>query len=499
MIEDILAELEADTALEVGEQFAAVTARYFASTRAGKGQVSTPLSAAELALRFDEPLPADGHPVGEILARLERDVIADANKSYNPMYMGHQTSAPLPVGAWMESIIGALNQSIAVWEMSPTATVIEHQVIKWMASLAGYDGKAGGTLTSGGTEANFTAMLAARNSAMPNAWEEGVGADPPFVVYGEHAHYAVTRAIGQLGMGRRSGIAIASRDYKMDIDRLVDALNSLRDEGKRIMAVVATAGTTATGSFDDLDAIGSICKERDLWLHVDAAHGASALLSPKRARAAEGLRYSRSLAWDPHKMMLLPLSAGMVLTRDERDLDLAFAQQAPYLFHAGKSERIVDQGVRSFQCSRRADVLKLWFAIQRFGSRGLGALYDHLCGIAGLLYDAIEERDDFENLHEPESNILCFRYVGRGGAKRGAPGNQPENQRIDALNRELRPRYNREGSGWITATMLDGRPVLRVTMMNPRTGIEHVRALLDGLTAKAKEIESSAYAPNSIA
>jgi L-2,4-diaminobutyrate decarboxylase len=179
----------------------------------------------------------------------------------------------------------------------------------------------------------------------------------------------------------------------------------------------------------------------------------------------------------------------MVLTRDEHDLDLAFAQQAPYLFHTGKSSRVLDQGIRSFQCSRRADVFKLWFVIQRFGSRGLGRLYDHLCHTARLLYDAIEERSDFESLHEPESNILCFRYLGRNGGVRTASAGDTE--RIDALNRELRPRYNSEGSGWITATVLDGRPVLRVTMMNPRTSSQHVKALLDGLTAKAKEIESA--------
>ena len=491
MIDDILAELEADTSLEVGEIFAGVTARYFESTRRGDGQVSTPLSAEELARRFDEELPRDGRPVAEIVERLEREVLADANKYYHPMYMGHQTSAPLPVGVWMESVIGALNQSLAVWEMSPTATMIEHQIVGWLAKLAGYGAGAGGTLTSGGTEANFTAMLAARNSAVPDAWENGIGADPPFVVYGEHAHYAVTRAIGQLGMGRRKGIPIASRNYRMDVDLLVTALDRLRSEGKRVMAVVATAGSTATGSFDDLEAIGALCAERGIWLHVDAAHGASALLSSRPPRALKGLSNSRSLAWDPHKMMLLPLAAGMVLTRDEGDLERAFAQQAPYLFHAGKSSRILDQGIRSFQCSRRADVLKLWFAIQRFGSRGLGRLYDHLCGTARTLYDAIEERGDFENLHEPESNILCFRYLG--GAKKLHKGERPaadDIKRIDALNRELRPRYNKEGTGWITATVLDDRPVLRVTMMNPRTGATHVRALLDGLVAQAKELKS---------
>src|SRR6476660_1572977 len=184
MIDDILAELEADTSLEVGEIFAGVTARYFESTRRGDGQVSTPRSAEELARRFDEELPRDGRPVSEIIARLEREVLADANKYYHPMYMGHQTSAPLAVGIWMESIIGALNQSLAVWEMSPTASMIEHRIVAWLASLAGYDAGAGGTMTSGGTEANFTAMLAARNAAVPDAWENGIGADPPVVIYG---------------------------------------------------------------------------------------------------------------------------------------------------------------------------------------------------------------------------------------------------------------------------------------------------------------------------
>jgi L-2,4-diaminobutyrate decarboxylase len=492
MIDDILAELEADTSLDVGKQFAAVTARYFESTSSGSGQVSTPHSAEDLERRFDESFPATGRPVAEIIERLEREVIADANKYYHPMYMGHQTSAPLAVGIWMESVIGALNQSLAVWEMSPTASMIEHRIVAWLAKLAGYRAGAGGTLTSGGTEANFTAMLAARNAALPDAWENGIGANPPLVVYGEHAHYAVTRAIGQLGMGRRSGLSITSRDYKLDVDVLLQALDRLRDEGKRVMAVVATAGTTATGSFDDLESIGAACEERGIWLHVDGAHGASALLSANPPRALNGVRYSRSLAWDPHKMMLLPLAAGMVLTRDEGDLERAFAQQAPYLFHGGKSTRIIDQGIRSFQCSRRADVLKLWFVMQRFGSKGLGALYDHLCNTAMLLYEAIENREDFENLHRPESNILCFRYLGENGKRKGRKSaSAAEAKSVDEINRAVRPLYNKEGSGWITATVLDGRPVLRVTMMNPRTGAEHVRALLDGIVAKAKELRSA--------
>jgi len=499
MIEDILDELEADTAAGTGAKFAAVTARYLEETRRGSGQVSTPHPPEALAERFDEKMPRAGSSIDELLARLERDVIADANKYCHPMYMGHQTSAPLAAGIWMESLISALNQSLAVQEMSPTATAIEHQLVRWFSTLIGYGSESGGTMTSGGTEANFTALLAARNHALPDAWEDGVGADAPFIVYGEHAHYAVTRAVGQLGLGRRRGIPVPSRDYRMDVDRLVSALDRLKDDGHAVMAVVATAGSTATGSFDDLESIAGVCRERDIWLHVDGAHGASALLSARPPAALGGLRYARTIAWDPHKGMLLPLAAGMLLARNERDLDGAFAQQAPYLFsdpgtnareETGSRPRVLDQGLRSFQCSRRADALKVWFAIQRYGSSGLGQLYDHLCATARHLYDEIQGRPEFQSLHEPESNILCFRYLGSRSGR--GKDTQTDRERIDAINRELRAGYNREGTGWITATVLDGRPVLRVTMMNPRTGSSHVRALLDALVARAKNIETGA-------
>ena len=130
--------------------------------------------------------------------------------------------------------------------------------------------------------------------------------------------------------------------------------------------------------------------------------------------------------------------------------------------------------------------------MKRFGSKGLGELYYHLFNTAKLLYEAIENRDDFENLHEPESNILCFRYLGKDGKRQQRkPGGSDAARRIDELNRAVRPLYNKEGSGWITATVLEGRPVLRVTMMNPRTTASHVQALLDGLVAKAQELESA--------
>lgn len=485
----LLEALEDDMSPQAAASFAAIAADYLAGTRAGEGPVSTPLAAGEIAPRFDEPLPRAGQPLGQVVERVRRDVVADVNRLYHPMYVGHQVSAPLPAAVWSEVVIAALNQSVAVWEMSPTLTVLETQVVRWFTELAGLGPRAGGTLTSGGTEATFTALLAARSAAIPDVWTNGVGAEPPVVVCGEHAHYAVSRAVGAMGLGLRSLVTVPSRDHRMDVAALGSALAELDAAGRRVMAVVATAGSTATGSFDDLPAIADLCDARGIWLHVDGAHGASALLSPTRRALVRGLDRARSLAWDPHKMLLLPLSAGMVLVRDEAVLGGAFAQQAPYLFHAASGERSWDMGPRSFQCSRRGDVLKLWVALQRHGADGLGLLFDRLCDAARALHGLIAGRVDFEALHEPECNILCFRYIPPPGLD--AP-------RLELLEQRLRERYNRSGAGWITATTLGGRRVLRVTIMNPRTSHQHLRALLDGLAAEGRAMaaELQAGAPD---
>jgi L-2,4-diaminobutyrate decarboxylase len=178
-------------------------------------------------------------------------------------------------------------------------------------------------------------------------------------------------------------------------------------------------------------------------------------------------------------MMLMPLSASVVLVRHERDLDAGFTQRAPYLFHAPGSARTWDQGVRSFQCSRRLDAIKVWVALQRYGADGLGALYDRLCDTARNLHDKIAERCDFEALHEPESNILCFRFLGDGS---------PDGERLDRLNLRLRAEYNRSGEGWITTTLLAGRRVLRVAVMNPRTTPDDMERTLDRLAATGADL-----------
>lgn len=473
----LLAPLDDDASAETGALFVDLIAGYLAETHAGEGAVSTTRAPADLAARFAEPLPRAGRPLTEVLARVRREIIPEVTRLTHPMYMGHQVSAPLPAAIWTEALISAFNNSTAVQEMAPPTTAIEHQLVRWMSELLGWDHGSGGTMTSGGTEATFTALLAARAAALPEAWETGVGADPPVVVYGEHSHYAVTRTIAQLGLGLRCAVSISTRDFRLDTASLERALDRLHREGTRVMAVVATAGSTPTGSFDDLEAIGALCRARGVWLHVDGAHGATALFSSRHRPRMAGIQLARSVAWDPHKTMLLPLSAGMVLLQDERELDQAFAQRAPYLFHRPEADRVWDLGPRSFQCSRRADALKVWVALQRYGADAFGALYDRLCDTTRLLHDAVADHPAFEALHRPESNILCFRYIGDG---------RVTGEALDRINYELRGRYNRSGRGWITMTVLDGRRALRTTIMNPRTGSAHVQELLAGLQREAE-------------
>ena len=477
------ADLEADTTLAAAEPLLALAAEYLTSTRTGEGPVSTWHSAQTIVDRLEAELPRKGRPLADVARRLAMHLLEDVNRLSHPMYIGHQVSAPLPAAVWTDAVISAFNQSLAVREMSPSFTPLERQVVAWMTDLVGWDERAGGMMTSGGTEATLTALLAARSRAIPNVWTHGIPPHAPVLVCGEHTHYAVTRAAGELGLGLQRVAVIPSVDHRMNVVQLRSKLKQLQSSRVGVMAVVATAGCTATGSFDDLNAIADACAEfkdahGELWLHVDAAHGGAAMMSSQHRHRVAGIERARSIAWDPHKTLLLPLAAGLLLMKNERDLDGAFAQAAPYLFNGTDDARAWDIGPRSFQCSRRADVLKLYVAIERYGADALAALYDRLCARARAFHDMLAAREDFKLLHEPESNILCFAWV---------PKDVPSSK-LDELTDALRERYNRSGRGFIAVTTLDKRRVLRITVMNARTTDEHLEKLLVGLVAEGKAV-----------
>jgi L-2,4-diaminobutyrate decarboxylase len=223
---------------------------------------------------------------------------------HHPSYIGHQVCPPFAPAVIADFVISALNNSNAVWEMSPIGTVIEREVIRWLADLAGYPAESEGTVVSGGSAANLTALLAARARWLAR------GGERPVIVTSADAHYSVARAAAIMGIEDVEKID-TDDEHRMDAGELQAVL---RHHGENVLAVVATAGSTATGAFDDLVAIREAA--RDVWLHVDAAHGASVLLSERLAPLVNGLDRADSFAWDPHKMLWMPLSHGAVFVRD---------------------------------------------------------------------------------------------------------------------------------------------------------------------------------------
>ncbi|MEO7965065.1 MAG: pyridoxal-dependent decarboxylase, partial [Gemmatimonadaceae bacterium] len=274
-LDELLAAIEEDGSRESAALLGGIAADYLAAAGRDDAPVSRWEEVSETSARYDEPLPEGGKSLDEVARRVRDTVVNGANWLAHPMAMGHQVSPPLPASIWSDAIISSLNNSLAVREMSPTITPLERRVVRWMCDAIGFGSGSGGTFTSGGTEATLTALVAARAQLLPNAWEDGIGTPAPVVLCGAHAHYAVSRAVGVIGLGVRQLLTVPAVDYRMDPRGLRERLEALRAEGRTVLAVVGTAGHTATGAFDDFDALADVCAEHGTWLHVDGAHGAS--------------------------------------------------------------------------------------------------------------------------------------------------------------------------------------------------------------------------------
>jgi L-2,4-diaminobutyrate decarboxylase len=389
-------------------------------------------------------------------------LMENAIQLHHPAYMGHQVCPPFPTAVIADLVISTLNQSTAVFEMSPIGTVIEQEVIRWLAGRVGYPASALGTAVSGGSAANLTGLMAAR--ARWKAKREPTSARPTILCSAD-AHYSIARAASIMGIDSEHVIKVPTNDrHQLDLGALAAALRDADD----VMAIVATSGSTASGAFDDLRAIAALRDQYDTWLHVDAAHGASVLLSERLRHLVDGLDLADSLAWDPHKMLWMPLSLGVILVRDGLWLRRAFEADAPYLFNA---ERASDNiGEVTIQCSKRADAVKLWLTLQVSGTAPFESALDHVTDVTRYLYDRVIESDDFEAMHEPEFNIFCFRH-----------------RSDDDTNADLREKLIRSGHAWITSTLLKGQRVLRVTMINPRTERSDVDRMLAALRTIAAQ------------
>jgi L-2,4-diaminobutyrate decarboxylase len=438
-------------------------------------------------------------------AQLLQTMLSRGLNLHDPRYIGHQVAASVPLAGLFDAVGSITNQVMATYDMGPWATAAERAMIERLGEQIGWRaGEFSGIVTHGASLANLTGLLAARNVMLAESWEKGMGvegdssivaetkigtvpAQPPVLVVHSDAHYSVSRAAGILGIGTSRVIRVKlDHRRRMDVGHLDDTLRDLRAKGQPIVAVVACACSTPIGAFDPLDDVADVCGRHGVWLHVDAAHGGAACLSPTYRHLVAGLDRGDSVSWDAHKMLFMPGLCAFLFYRNRAHKFEAFRQDAPYLFDpAAPGLADYDSAMGTVECTKRAAAFGLWGTWAMFGPQLFADLVDVTFSMGRVFYDKLSAAADFVPLHEPQCNIVAFRHLP--AALRDAP---PE--RLDRLQLEIRRRIIESGEFHIVSTRLDGVGALRVTIINPLTRPEHLDRLMDAIREAGQQIAKGA-------
>jgi L-2,4-diaminobutyrate decarboxylase len=391
-----------------------IVADHVAQARDGRGPVTTQPDPDVLAteLELDRWIRHGGMDHAALASWLPR-YLDSTVRLHHPGSLAHQVAVPSTGPAVADLIHGATNNPMAKYEMGAAGATIEREVVRWMLEKVGFDGHAGGgVLTHGGSLANLTALLAARARVAPQAWREGAPGDlallaPPSV------HYSVRRAAAILGLGEDAVVELdVDAHERIQPDRLAVGFDRCAAAGRRPIALVAVAPATSTGLHDDLNAIGVFCAEQGIWLHVDAAHGGSALLSEQYRHLLAGIELADSVVWDAHKMLRTSGLCAAVLVRRGADLPAAFQQRGDYVFD-DRDPVGFDLLDRALETTKTTLGLKLFLSLAWAGERGLGDYVGSRYDLALRFHEVLSSEPGVSCPYVPESNIVCFR-VGDG-------------------------------------------------------------------------------------
>jgi len=404
--------------------------------------------------------------------------LENSQHMHHPGFIGHQVAVPHEGAAIADMIHGVINNPMAVYEMGPTASVIERVVVNWMLEKAGWftgaiDGFApsanngAGVLTHGGSLANLTAVLAARARAFPSAWQEGTPSNLA-VIAPAATHYSLARAVSIAGLGQNALCYAPVNELDvLQPEKLEETYRQAVDAGKTVFMVSANACTTATGLYDPIDEVAEFCEAHNLWLHVDGAHGGSVLLSDKERHLMKGISRADSLTWDAHKMMRTSALCAAILFKDQKSMLGTFHQDASYIFY-GDDQIGFDVGPYAVECTKSALGAKLFWVLAMDGEQGLAAFVEKQYADTRAFYELINAQPDFTCPYKPEANILCFKYDGVDG-----------NDAQLALREKLLAR----GNFYITTAVVGGVRYLRLSVMNPLTSVETIKKLLEDIRA----------------
>lgn len=446
--------------------------------------------------------PCDEAGENSIENRLTRIVdlyVRTGIQVHSPGYMGRQFSGVVPLSSLIDFVSSVVNQPSSFYEAGQLPNVAEHLMAEELGKLIGWAPETFAMVTtSGGSLANLTALLSARNRRYPHFWDQGSAASPashhelrPAIAVGADSHYSITRAAGVIGIGE-SRIVRLPLDGKGRIrtELVRPALANAREQGLDVFCLVATAGTTSRGAFDPIGNLSSIAREQGMWLHVDGAHGLSLVVSDRyRPRVGE-IREADSLTWDAHKLLFVPAPCTLLFYRHEEDSRRAFRQDASYVFtDTPDVHSMFDNGDRNFECTKRPMIMTLWVLWAIYGKAFFAQKIDVLCRLAETAHDMLLHEPDFDVLHRPESNILCFRYR--------PPGLRDED--VHNFQSALRDRVRLRGKFFISKVDVDGVTALRVVLSNHDTTPEHIRMLLDEIRECGRVLATSGLRPPSAA
>jgi glutamate/tyrosine decarboxylase-like PLP-dependent enzyme len=439
---------------------------------------SLPVTRAELpelvraALAATDGLPEEGKDPEGLLREAADLLFAHSLFNGHPRFYGYITSSAAPIGMLADLLAAAVNANVGAWKLSPMATEMEIQVVRWIADLIGYPADCGGLLLSGGNIANLTCFLAAR--AAKAGWDirkHGVTAGPRLCVYAiTETHTWIRKAADLTGLGTDAIHWIDGRQ-PIDLNELKVRYRQDVGDGYQPFLIAGSAGTVSTGAVDPLPDLAAFCQEHKLWFHVDGAYGAFASCVAGAPPDLKGLRSADSVAVDPHKWLYTPLEAGCALVRDPAALRNAFSYHPAYYNFDKEAINYFDMGPQN---SRGFRALKVWLALQHAGAAGYRKMIEDDIILARYLYELAAGHPELEAITHHLS-ITTLRYVPR--ELRASLGSQPTEDYLNQLNQRLLAAIEKSGEAFISNAVIAGKYALRFCIMNFRASTVDIEAM----------------------
>jgi len=418
-------------------------------------------------------LPLEGTDAKELIAQASDLMMNNSLFNGHPKFWGYITASASPIGALGDLLTAAINSNCGAYILSPVATEIEKQTVKWLAELIGYNTDCGGVLVSGGNMANFTGFLAGRTAkASKSLKKEGVGSlSKRMMIYGSKGtHTWIDKAASLFGHGTDVIRWIATNEnHQMDNDKLVEAIKEDLRAGHHPFLVVGTAGDVSMGMVDDLKGIRNVCDEYDMWMHVDGAYGAPAACLANQQATFQGLGDADSIALDPHKWLYAPLEAGCVLVKNPQHLVDTFSSNPEY-YNFGKTEEPETNFFEfGFQNSRGFRAMKVWLALQHAGRNAYEEMIGDDIRLAKLMYDLADKNPELE-AETNSLSITTFRFVPKD--------KQLNNEELNILNETLVDKLQFGGEVFVSNAVVNGKYCLRACITNFRTDVQDCHDLI---------------------